>query len=287
MHRRLHRSVTETRKSVATRPNASTSMGTGYRRSVLALLRQPRWAGFAVLTVAMCVLFWWLGTWQWGRHVDRTARNDAIETAIQEQPIPLTTAMPDPNTLSAESVYRAVEARGTYLPDLQLLQRNPLGRSGFDVITPLSLTSGGTVLVNRGWSASSATDTNSPAADVTAPTGQVEVTLRLREPQPPSGRTGPPGQIYDISPGQFPGELPAPVYAAYGELVDQEPEPDPALELAGPAETGIGVHLFYAIQWWLFIVIALVGFLVLVRREVPDTEPPGVPERADLHHPLN
>ena len=54
---------------------------------------------------------------------------------------------------------------------------------------------------------------------------------------------------------------------AYGELIDQDPAADPDLELAGPIETGLGIHLFYAIQWWLFIGIAVVGYFALLRRE--------------------
>ena len=234
---------------------------------MLALLRQPRWVGLAAVTLAMCVLFWWLGTWQWGRHVDRSARNDAIEAAVNDEPAPLTSVVPEPNILNDEAVYRPVTATGTYLADAQLLQRNPLGRSGFDVVTPLSLSSGGTLLVDRGWISSSSTDTNTAAADVTPPTGQVDVTVRLRGPQESSGREPPPGQVYDIIPAQLADGLPAPVYTAYGELLEQDPAPDPDLELAGPIDTGIGIHLFYAIQWWLFIGIAIVGYFTLVRRE--------------------
>lgn len=218
----------------------------------------------------MCVLFWWLGTWQFDRHQERSARNDAIESAVGQEPAPLTAVMPDPAT-SDGAVYRPVTASGTYLADEQRLQRNPLGRSGFDVVTPLSLSDGGTLLVNRGWIASSSTDTNAAAADVAPAAGTVEITVRLRTLQESSGRQAPPGQVYDIDPGQFGDGLPAPVYAAYGDLLTQDPSPDPDVELAGPIETGIGVHLFYAIQWWLFIVIAVVGLFALIRREAKES----------------
>jgi cytochrome oxidase assembly protein ShyY1 len=246
----------------------------------------------------MCVLFWWLGAWQWGRHIERSARNDAIEATVSEEPAPLTSVVPDPSTVRGGAVYRSATAAGTYLADDQLLQRNPLGRSGFDVITPLSLSSGGTLLVNRGWIASSPTDTNAAAAEVTPPSGSVEVTVRLRAPQEGSDRQAPAGQVYDIDPELLAEGLPPPVYAMYGELLDQDPPPDPALELAGPIETGLGVHLFYAIQWWLFIGIAVVGYFALVRRESrenrdaqpvsgPDTQPGGVEHVDDPARPLN
>jgi cytochrome oxidase assembly protein ShyY1 len=245
-------------------------MTTGYRRTVIALLRQPRWAGLALVAVSLSVLFWWLGAWQWARHIERVERNDAITTALAEQPAPLDTVVPEPTIAPGSAVYRSVTARGTYLADEQVLQRNPRGRSGFAVVTPLVLTDGGTLWVDRGWTASSRTDTNAPATDVAPPTGVVEVIVRVRSPQPSSGREAPAGQIYDIAPTSLGDDLPPPVYVVYGELVDQDPAPDPSLELPEPGDTGIGVHLFYAIQWWLFIVIAIAGYLALLRRESRD-----------------
>jgi len=215
----------------------------------------------------MCALFWWLGTWQWGRHLERADRNAAIERAQGQEPVDLADLVPDPTDQDDSAVYRPVTASGTYLADEQVLQRNPRGRSGYEVLTPLQLDEGGTLLVDRGWVAASPTDVSAPAADVAPPDGPVRVTVRLRAAQPTSDRQAPAGQVYVIDPGSMAETLPQPVYALYGELIDQDPPPDATLELPQPSETGIGVHLFYAIQWWLFIVIALLGFGALLRRE--------------------
>lgn len=260
-------------------------MPTGYRRVVLALLRQPRWLGLAALTLAMCVLFWWLGTWQWGRHLERADRNAAIEQAQSAEPAALATVVANPADSPDAAVYRPVTATGTYLADGQVLQRNPRGRSGYAVVTPLALDGGGTLLVDRGWVAASPTDINTPAVDVAPPRGPVSVTVRLRAAQPSSGRQAPAGQIYDIDPAAMTQTLPQPVYALYGELVDQTPAPASSLELPEPSQTGLGVHLFYAIQWWLFIVIALVGFGTVMRREsrAGDHAGAGDTEDAEVH----
>jgi cytochrome oxidase assembly protein ShyY1 len=253
--------------SVAPRPNASINTHPGYLRGVFSLARQPRWLAFLALTATLCVLFWWLGTWQWHRHEERSARNDAVETA-QGQPVePLTTVVPDPDQLPPGAEYRQVSATGHYVAAAQVLQRNPLGRAGFAVVTPLELDSGGTVLINRGFVNFSLTDPNTPAVDVTPPAGPVEVTMRLRVPEDASDRTAPEGQVYDIDPGSYPLLLSAPVYAAYGDLVDQTPAPTTDLELPEPADLGLGPHLFYAFQWWSFIPIAIVGLVLLLRRE--------------------
>ena len=126
-------------------------MPTGYRRDVLALLRQPRWLGLAALTVGMCVLFWWLGTWQFGRHLERSEQNAAIERAQNADPAELDSLVPIPTDPPVTAAYRSATATGTYLADRQVLQRNPRGRSGYAVITPLALEDGGTLLVDRGW----------------------------------------------------------------------------------------------------------------------------------------
>jgi cytochrome oxidase assembly protein ShyY1 len=118
----------------------------------------------------------------------------------------------------------------------------------------------------------------------------VTVVVALRAPEP-GERDAPAGEIYSIDPARYPQRLDEPVYAAYGDLVEQTPSPDPALELPAPADIGMGPHLFYALQWWSFIGIALVGYVILLRREaraeeVEAAEPaPGGDTPADLRSP--
>jgi cytochrome oxidase assembly protein ShyY1 len=175
--------------------------------------------------------------------------------------------MPDPNQLPSGAEHRRVTATGRYLADTQLLERNPNGRAGFAVLTPMQLDSGGTLLVNRGFVPFSLTSPDTPAADVTPPPGRVHVEVRLRAPEEATDRPAPAGEVYVIDPTGYPETLPDPVYIAYGDLVEQTPTPSPDLELPPPADIGLGPHLFYAIQWWCFILIALIGYVVLVRRE--------------------
>jgi cytochrome oxidase assembly protein ShyY1 len=242
---------------------------------VFALVRQPRWLGLLALALLLCVLFWWLGLWQWHRHLTRSALNDAVHLA-QSQPVtPLTTVVPDPAVLPDGAENRRVSASGHYLADSQFLQRNPNGRAGFAVITPLELDSGGTLVVDRGFVPFSLTESNAPASDVSPPTEPVHVEVRLRAAQDGADRVAPSGQVYAIDPGSFPTHLPGPVYLAYGDLVQQAPAPPSSLELPPTADIGLGPHLFYAIQWWCFIGIALIGYVVLIRREAASERAPA------------
>ncbi|HEX5017125.1 MAG TPA: SURF1 family protein [Actinomycetes bacterium] len=240
---------------------------------MVSLLRQPRWLGFLALTLGLCVLFYWLGTWQWHRHQDRSAHNAAIHAAQDQPPSPLTELMDDPDSLPAGAEYREATASGQYVADGQMLQRNPSGRAGFAVITPLQLDTGGTLLVDRGFVPFSRTDVNAPEADVSPPAAPVDVVVRLRAPQDDTDRDAPDGQIYEVNPNDYPEPLPPPVYAAYGELVEQTPPAPEELELPEAADLGMGPHLFYAFQWWSFIAIALVGFVLLLRREAHAMSP--------------
>ena len=252
-------------------------MTSGYRRQVIATFRQPRWLALAAVTVLMSVLFWWLGTWQWGRWEDRTARNEAMDAALAAPATPLSSLVTDPEALPPGAEHRSVTATGRYSADGQVLQRNPDGRSGYAILTPLVLDDGGTFLVERGFVPANPTDATRPAEDVTPPAGPVTVTARLRPPDPADDRTAPDGQVYAVTPSSIAVGQPAPVYAAYGELVDQLPAPDPELELPEPPSSGWGPNLFYAIQWWMFIVIAVVGYVVLLRRESSTHHTPAEP----------
>ena len=233
----------------------------------MSVMRQPRWVLFALITVLMCVLFGLLGRWQWHRHEDRRERNALYEAAATAPVVPVSSLVTTTVGLPERDQYRMVQLSGTYDSEHQVLQRNPKGRSGYAVITPLVTDDGAALLVDRGWTPASTTDANSPATDVTPPSGSIEATVRLRLSESPDDRAAPQGQIYVIDAAQIGDSLPYPLYRAYGELVEQSPAPAGGLELPESSTPGLGPHLFYAIQWWLFIGVAIGGFVLLVRRE--------------------
>ena len=44
------------------------------------------------------------------------------------------------------------------------------------------------------------------------------------------------------------------------------------MELPATPDIGMGPHLYYAWQWWSFIPIAVVGLILLMRREVNEAD---------------
>lgn len=220
-----------------------------------------------VVVSVLCVL---LGRWQWHRHEDRRERANVAETALAQAPVPAAELLSAADVGAAGIEFRTVTMSGTYDAEHQLLWRNPRGRSGFSVVTPLVPQQGPALLVERGWTPLSTTDANAPAADVTPPTGPIEVDLRVRSDQPLDDRTAPTGQVYVINSDQIGDELPYALFPGYGELIDQDPSPDDALELPETQTPSLGPHLLYAYQWWFFAILALVGFALLLRREAAE-----------------
>ncbi|MEO8330018.1 MAG: SURF1 family protein, partial [Candidatus Nanopelagicales bacterium] len=164
-----------------------------YRHLVISVLRQPRWVVLAVITLLMCVLFGFLGRWQWHRHEDRRERNQQIEAAAAAAPVPLHQVWSAADPLAEANQYRTVTLTGVYDGSEQLLLRNPNGRSGYAVVTPLVTEAGEALLVNRGWTPASSTDVSTPAADVAPPPGAVQATVRLRASEPDDDRVAPDG----------------------------------------------------------------------------------------------
>jgi cytochrome oxidase assembly protein ShyY1 len=68
--------------------------------------------------------------------------------------------------------------------------------------------------------------------------------------------------------------LPYDVYGGYGELVEQQPAAATSPTVLPEPDPGLGPHLAYAFQWWVFAAIALGGVVVLARREARESTPP-------------
>lgn len=235
-------------------------------------LLQPRWLIAHAVVLAIGVLFVSLGFWQLSRLEERRLENEVGESRLSASVVPLSEALAsveDPITLE----YRRVSATGTFDPANEVLIRSQtyLGTAGFHVITPLLGESGEDVLVNRGWIP--LTMEEIPVSGAAPPLGQVTVSgwVQLSQERPMFGPEDPPEgrltvmnrvDIERIS-KQVPMSL-APVYVV--ELGEQGSEVPVPLDL--PQFSDEGPHLAYAIQWFGFTVVGIVGYYFLVRRRL-------------------
>jgi surfeit locus 1 family protein len=225
-----------------------------------------------LLVAAVCVR---LGFWQLDRLAQRRERNAGLEARLDVAPLTLSELPAD----TAGLTYRRARARGAFDDErtIVLPGRSYRGSPGVHVLTPLRL--GGTgpaVLVNRGWvpAADAATiaydSVRTHAADTT-----VEGFLL-----PFPGRTasrGAAGEVaadsvfrrvwYALDEEQLRRQFPYPLADVELQLLPGErtrgtlpvPLPPPPLD-EGP-------HRGYAIQWFSFATIAIVGWIALLDRD--------------------
>ncbi|MFI6499976.1 SURF1 family protein [Nonomuraea typhae] len=242
-------------------------------------LLTPRWVALHVVVLLVIPAFVFLGRWQFGRFEERSANSERVTANIEAEPVPLDRLAPPGRAVREEDRYRLVTATGSYdTANALVVRRRPQeGRPGFYVLTPLVTGEGKAVLVNRGWVKAGA-HADAPPEVQAPPAGQVNVTgrLRLSETEESSGireRAGlPPGQVLLINAQKIGKALPYQLVDGFVELTAQEPsaagapEPVPAPDVGA----GGGLNLAYGVQWWLFIAVAIGGWLLLIRREVAD-----------------
>lgn len=233
-------------------------------RGVLAVI-------FVLAVAAVCVR---LGFWQLDRLEQRRERNAAIRAAGALPPLRLDSATlrevaADPGRF----VHRRVVVRGSYDPTHQVVLRGRAheGRPGVHLAAPLRVPGADVaVLVNRGWV---------PAPDAaTVPPGSFaepgpRTVQGVLQPVPSTADRGSPSAApaggaptyrrLDLD--ALRGRVPYPLLPLY---VEQRPGPgDPEYpRRVPPPEVGEGPHLGYAVQWFSFAAIALVGLGVLLLR---------------------
>lgn len=257
-------------------PSRRTQRCRGYRGGVYRFLLSRRWVGLFAVAVALAVGCVLLGTWQWNRRDDRLARNDLVVQNYDREPVALTQVLED-GELPAGRTWTPVLVTGKYAESATVVVRNrPLdGRPGYQVLVPLTAEDGTTLLVDRGWVPTGQTG-QAPGAIPSPPDGPVQVVARLRPAEPVSSRDAPAGQTLSIAPSALADPVAAAsggtvraervVTGAYGVLASETPPPPERLETFPRPALDEGPHLSYAMQWGVFALMALVGFVVLARR---------------------
>jgi cytochrome oxidase assembly protein ShyY1 len=227
-------------------------------------LREGFWARIALVVVILSVAFVYLGRWQYGRHEGKVTRNVKIDTNYAATPVPVGDVLPATGSrLDPRREWTPVQVTGTYRPDATVVIRNrPLdGTYGFEVVVPFQLTSGTTLLVDRGW-IPPGESTLRPDRIPAPPAGTVTVVARLRPGERRMGAGAPPaGQAESIELDRIAATAGGDVYRnAYGVLAHEDPAPATAPTQLPKPDEDLGPHLAYAYQWWAG---ALAGYVLL------------------------
>jgi len=229
---------------------------------VFRFLLSRRWIGFALFVILLASICVRLGFWQIHRLEHRLAQNKVITAHFKAGPVALGAALPPGQTVDDALEWTRVTATGTYdlkhQVTVKFKTRN--GAPGVDVVTPLLLDSGDAVLVDRGW-----IETKNTVAkpDVPAPpVGPVTIMGWLRQNNGATGQAIRPvdGQIRAISSVGLASSVPYTLLDGYLNLRSESPKASAPLAAEPQPSMGQGPHLFYALQWWFFALLAVVGW---------------------------
>lgn len=239
--------------------------------------------GWVVLgaALALAALTARLGVWQ----LDRAAQKERLQAAIdtrRDLPVLPAEALALSASQAESQHHRRIELRGRWLPQhtVYLENRQMQGRPGFFVLTPLQLSDGSAVVVQRGWLPRDPADRTRVQAPV-PPEGEVALTGRIAPP---------PARLYDFEGGASGAIRQNLGLTAYASETGLRLRPLSVLELA-PAVTapaaasGDGLardwpapaadvhkHYGYAFQWFSLSALTLilyVWFQVLRPRRRP------------------
>ena len=243
------------------------------------------WLAGHVLALVLVVLFVNLGAWQLRRLEARTAHNELVATRTAAAPVDLASAMRGLAGTGEFPEYTTVRLSGSFMQagEVLLRGRSLNGQPGFNLVTPLLISEpdpslGGTaILVERGWVPYDHDIV--PVTDAAPPAGTVEIVGRLRPPTsaPPTGLAprdpadGTLVQTYYVDTVRLQQQLPYPLVAAYLTVTEMVPPHTGALPRPLPADDlTAGPHLGYAIQWFAFALVGVVGYAILLRKVTRD-----------------
>lgn len=232
---------------------------------------RARNAVFVVLSLAMAAVCTRLGVWQLQRLGERRLRNELVFARLN---FPLADVSRIPAD-TAQSRFRRVELRGSFdaAHEFALSGRTRGGSPGVYVVTPFVRAATDTVvLVNRGWvySPDGATITLSqwpPRSDTTTVTGFVDELPPARAGSPRSAAR--PRTARWIDRALLARELGRPVASflvvVQGDTSGTGADSTPARLEPPPLDEG--PHRSYAIQWFSFAAISLVGMPIFLRAQ--------------------
>ncbi|MBJ8344862.1 SURF1 family protein [Antrihabitans sp. YC2-6] len=237
----------------------------------LKFLLRPGWVILAALVGIFAYLcFTVLAPWQLGKNTDTERRNDLIKASLNADPIPVQDLL-SPGRPTAEDDWRRVTVTGTYVPasDVLVRLRSNGGDPAYEVLTPVRLPDGRSVLVDRGY-VDAINGTKPPTSIPAPPPGQVTVDGRIRlsegtiPDRPPIDEDGY-RQVYSIDSGQVSAVLGTPLTSGYVQLAENQPG---GLDPVSLPQLDAGPYLSYGLQWLAFGIMAPLGLAYFVRAEL-------------------
>lgn len=238
-----------------------------------------RWLLTTLLVLVASAVMVRLGIWQLDRLEQRRAFNDRVLAQQQADPLVLDKAALDLDLYSME--YRRVQVSGEYLPQDEIVLRNQVWNTefgqeiGVKLFTPLVIA--GTdvaILVDRGWIPQE--DEQNRGAYIE--NGLVTVTGQLRRAetdyavfQRPDPTLTPDETRLDVwnnlDLDRLASQMDVTLLPVYVQIVPEAVQAEPPF--ANPPELDLseGSHFGYAVQWFSFATLLLVGYPFFIQRQ--------------------
>jgi surfeit locus 1 family protein len=238
------------------------------------LFRRP-WIFVTILVIVAAAVMIRLGIWQLDRLAGRRAFNQQVLSQIDQLPLALTNDVISGDLDILE--FRTVQVDGEFDLDNTLVLGNQVWeeRLGVHLLTPFKISGTDSyILVDRGWIPFDEWENRNLSAYNLS--GNVRIEGMLRVSQTKLGLRDclddsagePPFQVWCLALDDIASHLPyglLSVYLIQGPEGEQSSAPYQALPQIEITE---GPHLGYAVQWFTFAGILLIGYPFFVRREI-------------------
>ena len=246
---------------------------------IIRAIFSRQWMLATLLVIAGGALCVRLGIWQLDRLEQRRAFNAHVESMWAAEPITLN-GQPAEDLTTME--YRAVEVSGMYDFENQIALRNRYFQDeyGYHLLTPLLLDDGSAVLVDRGWIPADGNDSPSDwrkydQSGLVTLQGQI----RLGQAKPDLGGVPDPTLTPEqtrldfwniVNLERIQGQVPYPLLNIFVQPNVDPGDAEPPIPYQPDIELTEGSHQGYAIQWFTYATILVLGYPFFVRQQLKE-----------------
>jgi surfeit locus 1 family protein len=222
-----------------------------------------------------------LGWWQLDRLEQRKARNAVISARLAAPAVEPAALLGSGSAGPGDLEFRRARLGGRFdlEREIMVVGRTLNGAPGVHVVTPLVLPSGEAVLVERGWAG--APDGRTVDLSGLREPGEVVSAGVLILPRGPGNTASErwPVRVRAADPAFLASRYPYPLLPV---VLRRDSTPTGPLRPVPLPELTNGPHLSYAIQWFAFGLIGLVGSVVLARQQPRRAVDEGDPQRPSV-----
>lgn len=236
---------------------------------------RPKWVFGHVLCLTLVVIFVNMGFWQLRRLDEKRERNERIETRMHSAPVGLDEALAGG---ADDAEFRRVTLTGRWLAEETVLVRSVAldGQPGYHAVTPL-VTDDGAVLVKRGFAPIFQGGERRILDEVRPDEGdevEIEGIVRASEVRGSIGPTDKEGEelrvVNRVDVGRLQEQVDAELAPFFVQLTAPVPPPGEVPRVLPEPATSEGSHRSYAVQWFIFATVGLVGWPLLLRKTAQD-----------------